>query len=77
MLSAWCFFQVDYAGFQSPVLEFDKTALKTLIFIKKLIFAFLNPKNPKMKEKSSETPLNFRPLQCTYLGKNSFNITRA
>ena len=44
MSSVWCFFQVDYAGLQSPVLEFDKTALKTLIFFKKLIFAFLNPK---------------------------------
>ena len=23
-------------------------------------------------ENSSKTPLNFSPLQCTYLGKNSF-----
>ena len=38
------FFQVDWADLQSPVLILIKTALKTLIFYKKLIFAFLNPK---------------------------------
>ena len=26
-----------------PILQFEKNALKTLIFFKKLIFAFLNP----------------------------------
>ena len=45
-----------------------KTTLKTLIFFKKLIFAFSNPKIVKWLK----TPLNFSPLQCTYLGKNSF-----
>ena len=48
-----------------------KTALKTLIFFKKLIFAFLNPKNHEVIE-TSKTPLSFSPLQCTYLGKKSF-----
>ena len=57
---------------QSPVLEFEKTALETLIFLKKLIFAFFEPKNREVIENSSKTPLNFSPLQCTYLGKNSF-----
>ena len=37
-------FQVDSAGLQLSVLEFDKkNALITRIFFKKLIFAFLNP----------------------------------
>ena len=44
MSSGWCFFQVDWAGLQSPALEFDKNCTKTLIFFKKLLFAFLNPK---------------------------------
>ena len=66
-------FQVDWACLQSSVLEFRiKTALKTLSFFKKLIFCIFELKNCEMIENSSKTPLNFSPLQCTYLGKNSF-----
>ena len=53
-------------------LNLIKTALKTLIFFKKLIFALLNPKDREVIEDSSKTPLNFSALQYTYLGKNLF-----
>ena len=45
MSSVWCFFfQVDKAGWQSPVLELDKNCTQNAYFLLKLIFAFLNPK---------------------------------
>ena len=37
-------FQVGETCLKSPVLQFEKNALKTLIFSKVLIFAFLKPK---------------------------------
>ena len=37
-----------------------------------LIFCIFEPKNCEVIEKSSKAPLNFSPLKCTYLGKNSF-----
>ena len=65
-------FQVDWAGLQSPVLEFDKTALETLVFFKKFDFFIFEPKNREVRENSSKTPLNLSSLQYIYLGKNSF-----
>ena len=37
-------FQVDYAGLQSPVLEFDKNCTQNAYFLQKFDYAFLNPK---------------------------------
>ena len=42
-------------------LNLMKAALKTLIFFKKLIFGIFEPKNRKVIENSSKTPLNFSP----------------
>ena len=60
---------------QSPVLEFDKNCTQTLIFFKKLMYAFLNTKNREVIENSPQTPLNFRTLQCTYLGKKVISMS--
>ena len=49
-----------------------KTELKTLIFFKKVDFCIFELKNREVIENSSKTSLNFCPLQCTYLGKYSF-----
>ena len=57
--------QVGWKGLKSRALYFEKTATKTLIFLKKSIFAFLSPK------------LKFSKMQRTYLSKNSFNIISA
>ena len=39
-----CFFSNRLDGFlKSPELQFEKNALKSLIFFEKLIFAFLSP----------------------------------
>ena len=71
MSSVWCFFQVDKAGLQSPVLEFDKYCTQNAYFLKKVDFFIFKPKHREMIENPSKTPLNFSPLQCSYLGKNS------
>ena len=65
------FFQVDYAGVQSPVVEFDKNCTQNAYFLQKVDFCIFEPKNREVIENSSKTPLNFSPLQCTYLGKIS------
>ena len=65
-------FQVDWACLQSPVLEFDKNCTQNTYFRQKVDFCIFELKNHEMIENSSKTPLNFSPLQCTYLGKNSF-----
>ena len=57
-------------GLKSPILQFEKNALKTIIFFKSLIF---EPKNCEVIETSFKTPLNFSPLKCTYSGKIHFN----
>ena len=57
-------------GLKSPILQFEKNALKTIIFFKSLIF---EPKNCEVIETSYETSLNFSPLKCTYSGKIHFN----
>ena len=44
MSSVWCFFKPTGHVCNYQCLNSIKTALKTLIFFKKLIFAFLNPK---------------------------------
>ena len=62
---------------QSPVLEFDKNCTQNAYFLQKVDFCIFEPRNREVIENSSKTPLNFSPLQCTYLGENHFNITRA
>ena len=73
MSNVWCvFFKAARPVCNHLYLILIKTALKTLIFFKKMFFCIFNPKNREVIENSSKTPLNFCPLQCTYLGKNSF-----
>ena len=55
-------FQVDYAGLQSPVLEFDKNCTQNAYFLQKVDFSIFEPKNCEVIENSSKTPLNFSPL---------------
>ena len=64
------FFQVDKAGLQSPVLEFDKNCTQNGYFLQKLNFCIFEPQNREVIENSSKTPLNFSSLHYTYLGKN-------
>ena len=65
-------FQVDYAGLQSPVLEFDKNCTQNAYFLQKFEFCIFEPKNREVMKISSKTPLNVSSLQYIYLGKNSF-----
>ena len=65
-------FQVDKVCLQSPVLEFDKNYTQNAYFLQNVDFCIFESKNRKVIENSSKTPLDFSPLQCTYLGKNSF-----
>ena len=62
-------FQVDKAGLQSPVLEFDKNCTQNGYFRQKLNFCIFEPQNCEVIENSSKTPLNFSSLHYTYLGK--------
>ena len=62
---------------QSPVLGFDKNCTQNAYFLQKVDFSILEPNNCEVIENSSKTPLNFSTLQCTYLGKIHFNVTRA
>ena len=57
---------------QSPKLDFDKNCTLNAYFLQKVDFCIFEPKIREVIENSSKTPLNFSPLQCTYLGKNSF-----
>ena len=52
-------FQVDSAGFQSPVLEFYKNCTQNAYFLQKVDFCIFEPKNREVIENSSKTPLNF------------------
>ena len=72
MSSVWCFFKSTRQVCNHLYLNSIKTALKTRIFFKKIDFCIFEPKNREVIENSSKTPLNFSPLQCTYLGENSF-----
>ena len=65
-------FQVDKAGWQSPVLEFDKNCTQNVYFLQKVDFCIFEPKNRKVIENPSKTTLNFSPLHCTYLDKKYF-----
>ena len=71
MSSVWCF-SSRLGSLQSPVLEFDKNCTQNAYSLQKVDFYIFEHKNRKVIENSSKTPLNFSPLQCTYLGKNSF-----
>ena len=55
-----------------PVPEFDKNCTQNAYFLQKVDFCIIEPKNREVIERSFKTPLNFSPLQCTYLGKKSF-----
>ena len=72
MLNVWCFFKSTGQVCNHLYLNSIKTALKTLIFLKN-DFCIFEPKNREVNENTSKTPLCFSPLQCTYLGKNSFH----
>ena len=72
MSSVWCFFKSTRQVCNHLYLNLKKLHSKRLFYLKKLIFAFFEPKNREVIENSSKIPLNFSPLQCTYLGKNSF-----
>ena len=58
-------------------INLRKTALKTLNLLKKNDFSIFEPQNCQVIENSSKAPLNFSPLECTYLGKNSFQYHSA
>ena len=66
------FLQVDLAGLQSPVFELDKNCTQNAYFLQKVDFCISEPKTCEVIDNSSKTPLNFSPLQYTYLGKNSY-----
>ena len=71
-----CFFKSTRPVCNHKYLNSIKTALKTLIFFKKLIFCIYEPKNREVIDNSSKTQLYFSPLQCTYWGKNSFQYQK-
>ena len=52
-------FQVDQAGLQSPVLEFDKNCTQNAYFLQKFDFCIFEPQNREVIENSSKTTLNF------------------
>ena len=58
MSSAWCLS--------------SRLGTQNTYFRQKVDFCIFEHKNREVIENSSKTPLNFTPLQCTYLGKNSF-----
>ena len=70
--SVSCFFKSTRQVLQSPVLEFDKNCTHNAYFLQKVDFYIFEPKSREVIENSSKTPLNFSPLQCTYLGKKIF-----
>ena len=49
-----------------------KNCTQNANFLQKVDFCIFEPQNREVIENSSKTPLNFSPLQCTYLGENSF-----
>ena len=68
----FCVFSSRLGRLQSPVFEFDKKCTQNANFLKKVDFCIFAPKNREWIENSSKTPLNFSPLQCTHLGRYSF-----
>ena len=65
-------FQVDSAGFQSPVLEFDENCTQNAYFLQKIDFCIFEPKNREVIENSSKTPLNLSSLHI--LGQKFISI---
>ena len=53
-------------------LYLDKNCTQNAFFLQKDDFCIFEPKNREVIENSSKTPVNNSPLQCIYLGKNSF-----
>ena len=70
MSSVWCFFKSNRQVCNHLYLNSIKTALKRLS--QNVDLCIFEPKTREVIENSSKTPLNFSPLQCTYLGENSF-----
>ena len=68
----FCVFSSRIGRLQLPVLEFDRNCTQNANFLKKVDFCIFEPKYREWIENSSKTPLNFSPLQCTHLDKNSF-----
>ena len=65
-------FSSRLGSLDSPVLDIDKNCTQNAYFLQKVDFCIFESKNREVIENSFKTPLNFIPLQCTYLGKNSF-----
>ena len=71
--NVWCFSKSARPVCNHLLLNSIKTTLKSLFFFKKCDFSILNNKKKcGGKNNSSETPLNFCQLKCTYLGRKSF-----
>ena len=68
------FFEVDWTSLLPLALKFDKNFTQNHFFFKKNhIFAFLTKKTWIERQFFfSERPLNVSPLNCAYIGKNSF-----
>ena len=71
--NVWCFLKSTrpvYYQFNLIALKFD-IRLHSKPFSSKIhIFAFLMKKKRGLKDKFSERPLIFCPLNCTYIDKN-------
>ena len=68
--SIWCFL---FKSARWVCYHLDINLIKTAIkMLQKVEFCIFEPKNCDVIENSSKTLLNFSPLKCTYLGKNSF-----
>ena len=72
MSSVWVFFKSTRQVGNHLYLISIKTALKAFVFFKKNDFWIFEPKSRQVIENSSKALLSFSPLQCTYLGENSF-----
>ena len=76
--SGMCYFSSRLDGFEITCTSIrKKTALKTLIYFKNLIFCIFEPKNCEVIENSSKAPFNFSPLKCKYLAKKLISISLA
>ena len=70
-------FQVDYAGLQSPVLEFDKNCTENAYFLQKVDFCIFEPKNREVIENSSKHRLTLVHYNAHTWAKIDFNNTKA
>ena len=61
-------------GSKSLVLLLNKTTLKRLFSLKKIVFYIFEPQNRKVIDNYFKVSLNFRRLKGKYLGKLYFNI---